>query len=158
MTPLTWEGIVDDSDEFVYGLDRSPLGRFNGSIEVLSAVDKAHRIRNLESEGFRFAGYTFSKAKNEAYVMAAHMHEDFYAVEDDVYFWWSYVGEPMGIPRAEIVEALPSARMRYDIAEHSEMHDYFAAGLWDKDFITRCISDSIDPEIAFSVFLEGAVF
>ena len=37
----------------------------------------------------------------------------------------------------------------------ANIHEYFAAGVWNVEFIRRCIAEGIDPELALEMSKEG---
>jgi len=40
------------------------------------------------------------------------------------------------------------------VYDHQYAHDYFSAGIWDIEFIDRCIEEGIDPELAMTLLRE----
>ena len=149
----TWADVSALSRRFIGGLDRSPLGRFAVPRDVLTEVDTEQRTRALRARGEMVKGYSAFYAFQYAEDFAEKRGVDYYAAESELEFWWHYVGEPLLEspiqPRDEYRDSL--SRL-YIIAESPvEMHDYFEAGLWDTDFIARCISDGIDAELAKSI-------
>ena len=162
MTDTTLEEFENTSRIFVAALDREPLGRFATPVEALEAVDTMLRVfmtryrLSLSSDHFDSNDSVYSAAEQRAVSLCFEAGMDTEIVQDELFFWWSISGEPLwadiGNLESDINGLSAAAVERLGVIyAHPEMHDYFAADLWDVDFIERCIGGGIDVELALSI-------
>jgi len=147
-----WSKDIAESEVFVTSLDRSSLGVFAAPLDVFAAVEKSRRlaakyIGDSESAKFRDA------VDAEAYNAASKDSLLFLSVSSEVYFWWRLSKNPIWKRVTNDGEGFVFNTMSDldSVYAHPEMHDYFSAGVWDIAFISRCIADGVDAELAFTL-------
>ena len=146
------------STKFVGSLDRSSLGSFavdeymlyladviQRSLQVLwNAIDNTtslktdHAVKTIELQEL---------VGNRGTLLAK--------VYAELFLWWKLSGNEKSI--AYVKRYFADGHNGYMLAQmdvlntvflHPKKHDYFVAGVWDVEFIERCISENIDPSIA----------
>jgi len=152
---------VSVSKKFVAGLDRSALGRFSVPVEKLLAMDVFYRVTDIEER----LGLTSDK---DASVLFGKVSDDMerlfpssksYATSSDwdatvfeMLFWWRLHDDDAVCTNEYakvVIEDFPDELDRVAlIHSHPSMHEYFAVGIWDTDFIVVCMADGIDAEMA----------
>jgi len=165
-----WHRSVDDvvghSTAFVDSLDRSVLGSLGVPRDVLILLDINERAGSLRMVAdIHILQLTERKTYDDAYraYVAAGGEPTFesfdYAV-GELLWWWSVTDDPMwkdnwyarGVG-GWIEDALSRVRL---IAARQDMHPFFEVGIWNTDFIERCIADDIDSELAQTMVSKGA--
>jgi len=159
-------GIAHRLDLWLGAVDRSSLGFFAFPLDVLAAVDAlTYGLSELyETEGGE--GWTlYMTVAHEQRVREAFERFGYSAnsIETEgngkavaeLAFWWEratgkdyYDDESTYRPRERNLDHLDKIQT---VIDNPSMHPYFAAGLWDTEFIARCISDDVEPNIAVSV-------
>lgn len=146
------------SKAFVKGLDRSVLGAFAVDSEPLFLCDVKERWKvvkdRLTADGtlpLDDGNYRWSA---DALAEYGASYEEIYHLFAELYYWWGISDDP------ELVAAVSGeegkkftdgiARLA-TIAAHPEMHDFFYVGIWDTEFIERCITDGVDVDLALSM-------
>lgn len=154
MTPaLSLPEVVAESRAYVEGLDRTPLGRFAVHPEALIAVDAFERIMDANTPANGMDAL-YQPAMDNATIHCIRHSTNPDDVRPEMYFWWRSTGDDLW-RKKEYSFAVFVYQYRMDRLQaahsHPEMHDYFAAGIWDVDFIRQCIADGIDAELASSM-------
>ena len=150
------------STAFVDGLDRTVLGRFAVPRDVLISTDMFLRVtsspvlRNLFLNARDVRRDSFSG--DEARRLSMHHGLMFSASQHEALFWWRAVPDPLWSDQITYGSKLitNSLDTLSAIVSHPDMHDYFAAGLWDVDFIERCILGDMDTELAVALYEKTA--
>jgi len=150
--------VVSMSERFISSLDRSRIGSFATPLSALRAIDTLHRLTTLSCQPETTEPmYEFNKRASQN-ALAACEHSGIFRndVTAEMFFWWRvHYGdapdfEAYSSPRAKVFFNESLARLN-TVYTHPEMHGYFEAGIWDIDFIERCIVDGVDSELAVSL-------
>ena len=146
---------------FIDSLDRSSLGGFAADEHTLYlmlveelrvvAINAAETADENES-GILFDRFTESTAEVNAYANPSERAN----TSRELDFWMEMASEPDGAEMNALYHSVISERTGHSkhfalIAAHPDMHDYFAAGFWDTDFIRLCLDGGIDAELALTL-------
>ena len=141
------------SRKLIGAIDRSRLGSFAVPLDALIAGETRERILEDTPDYGRYfeAMHHESIARLDKTLVDSGTDED--SVRVEVLFWWGiYDKSLLRYSGRALRRDTENAVLRLvDIYENPDMHDYFAAGIWDIPFIERCMSDGIDHEIAGSI-------
>jgi len=150
---LVSRALFGASDSWAAGLDRSSLGVFAVPESILAIVDATKRADEYSSH----------------YKVLGEIHNEFYRRQeaegvdyDNVYesacldaelmFWQEKSRGYAFRSREGLEDNLSQLLMRLDvISEHPEMHSYFEAGIWDLEFIRKCMAGGVDADLANAV-------
>jgi len=148
-----------ESKRYVDALDRTGLGVFATPIPLLAAADVFYRMALLPSarSAITLRNEWYERLRG-AFVRSCRKQSDMDDATAEMVFWWGLTDDPLWEQRKICTDNVAvSERLTtlISIHAHPDMHDYFAAGIWDVDFIERCISDGIDPEMA-AVLVAGS--
>jgi len=155
---MTADEVEHMSNEFVRGLDRSRLGKFAVPLDVLQSVDILYRLYVMREALSEDSPYWNHSRKTVDVCKAAGVDE-FDAVAE-MLLWWTVKGDPFrDFNKAKSLPVAHSDRMARltFIAAHPDKNDYFVAGVWDVDFIERCISEGVDAELASTLLIPVGV-
>lgn len=150
MVVFTADAITELSKGFIESLDRSALGRFAISHDLLLKADIEYRTNLLADLGYEIS--------DEAYSILGVDPEDEYwelNMADDtrfeVQFWWQRDGNN-SMQDFISVFRLDERMLFFDkfdlIVAHPNMHNYFAVDIWDVDVIKKLIRDDVDAGLA----------
>jgi len=163
-------GICDESSRFIEGLDRTLLGGFAVPDDVFSAAEVLYRLTADMATGYGDSVGTVEFAAERVRKMCGAYSVDVGDAVAEVLFWWGTVAKPF---RSSVVEQndyddqlsqLEPVFVRHgfhdvrvsrlsSVCAHPEMYDYFEAGIWDVDTVSRFISEGVDVELAVSLNL-----
>lgn len=144
------------SHGFVTDLDRSELGRFAYSDELLVLADKKEIVAGSDLE-------EWSSSHEEFLAATEALAIDAFYVSTELFYWWA-------LSEAERSTALVNVRASLSpfalqmmnnrfseldlIIKHQNLHDYFAIGIWDVAVAERFIAEDIDANIAIATLGE----
>lgn len=147
----------DTSKDLLKSWDRSVLGRFGiQDFDVLHLMNMAclsYVIGQLDDNSYSQISYKLQRRLEQ-------LHIDRSDVQYELYFWWQNsddvkLQEYVETMRAD--EVLAERLRQFElIASHQDKHDYFEAGVWDINFIERCVADGIDPSLALTLAVHNA--
>ena len=137
------------SDIWVKSIDRSRLGVLATPPNILALGHAIHRTSKNRSR-YRvkeLLEYMLTTETGQSVFGSPEFDNELSA---EVWFW----NKPgKRTPRFRLKAPLLPAVVRLEtIAANPEMHDYFAAGIWDIEFINRCLAEGIDASIAVEMF------
>jgi len=151
--------VMARAQKIVGSLDRSALGSFASSPEALTyalavRIAVVGRMSNL---------YRLLKRKSTLEYALAHKNvsvEEDATARSEMYFWIQdstdpamqklAASTPYTIERDSSRDRDWSERFSL-VRSRPDAHGYFHAGIWDIEFIDRCISDGIDVSMALSI-------
>ena len=147
---------------FIDGLDRSRLGRFAVDEKALYLLHLAELYKIRLNEITKDYDHDFEsvlvRTRKESTRAETVLHDyvqpdDRTGVAEELSLWWKLSGDEVLTDRfVRGMNRMRSHERLSVIAENPvEMHDYFAAGVWDIPLITRCIADGIDADMAVSL-------
>jgi len=159
MKTVTWESVHFASEQFVDGLDRALLTALNVDTRTLVSVESAMRYWLLNRNDIEVSDYTLAQAGDDAIAVAREMQTSFSKVENDVYFWWEYAREPLWNKdiKKDYRVRWTDIDLRFVMADNPDKLDYFAMGIWDFDYIDRCIANGIDATLAADLGADQAI-
>jgi len=149
--PVDAYALGEDSVRLIAGLDRASLGSFIVPADVLSAVDFTYRIMAHRNNGETDHAGSLGRANSRARTLCRDKEIYFNDAAAEVLFWWNIFDEPLLSSLVTGVELDARVSELSTVYAHPEMHDFFVAGIWDVAFISRCLADGVDPELAGSL-------
>ena len=158
----------DVSERYVAGLDRTPLGRFAVPADVLTAMDELQRlplyrgyVKNMDmvltgrlSDSILMRDADFYPLFHRVDILCKESGTDYYTARTELLFWWlmSFEGEVGREGTRELLRDTGAELIKLNaVYTNPSMHDYFAVGIWDTDFIGRCMTDGVDASLAVTL-------
>jgi len=145
---------------FIDKLERSAMGGFASHEDTLFQIHRVS-VYELLADVLReqiVAGDTSDGARerldelirlSQVFTISfdnRHTVEEREMASDELFYWWSVSGN--SLMEAKAVGVFPKAAA---IIGNPHMHDYFAAGIWDVDFVRQLIAGGVDVELAGSL-------
>ena len=133
--------------KFFSSLDRSALGRFAVDEHLLRLQDQVERCRMVGNAS------VYEVILMKGLIDAGLGNAGAVAVRQELLFWWwkSMETKLVGwITRMKEPELYGAFHRLSSVTYHPDMHDYFAAGLWNVTDIHKYMDAGIDAELAAS--------
>jgi len=140
------------SAEWVAGLDRSVLGVFAvADIHLVHADVRARELMQGSDDIHYMRAMSAAIAVAQYEYGAEFFGEDMEARAEAEWHFWREQSREFGRPQGQS-RLLPTyiKRLR-TVNDHPEMYGYFAADIWDMEFIGKCLSDGVDADLAVSL-------
>lgn len=162
---ITVESVLNESREWLTGLDRTILGKFACDAEYM--ILRNAFIRLSWSEGSVAVDSPVNNVMSELndlmdeYLMKMHLSEtglrnDFRnKVRDEINFWWAVSNDEVWVTRSYVFDDYRDDRTWVDrymaLFTVPARLPYFEAGLFDVVKVDRFIRDDIDIRLVFAL-------
>jgi len=157
---VTGADIVALSRDFIESMNTTRLGRFGLDSDTLLAADVIQRHRLVNGGGVEIKDSLLDFYLTESQRLLSAQGKTINDAHGELFFWWKLSGQ--GDLIFYMMDELShnknlTHRMGFlsMVIDHRDMHDYFAVGIMDTDFIERCMADGIDAEMAHSLVVSA---